>query len=601
MFKSASMKRAGWGGCLVIVGLLAAGAIEAAGPESPWPANVPAHVPPKAGEHPRLFFRKSDIPKIKDRAATPDGKAMVQRLRFLLNGSDGETMPEQENPSRASAEGAGGFAGSCPHGKGYTLWHAAGYGMLYQLTGDKKYADLGRKSVEKAFEGVRDRDNRYAWIKPYGALRGGPSLGSIALGYDLCYDGWDDGFRKKVALEIQNYNQGMNCSIEQLTIGSRHGPHSNHWGNQIGGAAMALLAIKDDPGVDEAKVKDLMAKNAECMLRQLNEGFGDGGYFNEGRGPGQIGSDTAYTIGLLAWKTAGGKDFITPRRNASMITLICVFELVAKSGGGYHYPMRGYGGGSGYGTSAFERGERPSKGWSNAGQFCKGFGASDSAYHPAILWSFNHVVEPDAAKRTYDTVSPYPQQAVLALAHWPIGIPEKNPAEALPWRALHDAYHKYFVFRNRWKDADDILVRALWGARDGPDPILVWGFGETAEWPAKFGKAKESSLHDVKPDGSGVAKADAYAMAVDFSKASGADALVVLIGVDETKPLANSRKGQTIGNKFKTESVKAGGVTYHVLTASASGQHPALKADGDALVAGGQRVTVKDGRLVLAK
>jgi len=77
---------------------------------------------------------------------------------------------------------------------------------LYQLTGDKKYAQLGRECFEKAWAGVRDSDSeaRYSWVAPGGMLRAGPTLGWYALGYDLCADGWDADFRQKVAAAIQN-------------------------------------------------------------------------------------------------------------------------------------------------------------------------------------------------------------------------------------------------------------------------------------------------------------------------------------------------------------------------------------------------------------
>ena len=73
----------------------------------------------------------------------------------------------------------------------YTFSHAAGYGLLYQLTGDKKYAQFGKQCFEKALAGVRDRDDRYSFRKPGGALRAGPTLGWYAVGYDLCCDGWE--------------------------------------------------------------------------------------------------------------------------------------------------------------------------------------------------------------------------------------------------------------------------------------------------------------------------------------------------------------------------------------------------------------------------
>src|SRR5689334_2313150 len=66
---------------------------------TPWPAPVPRFVAPAAGEHPRLFFRKSELPEIRRRAQTPEGQAIVKRLRVLLNGSDGESMPTIFNGS----------------------------------------------------------------------------------------------------------------------------------------------------------------------------------------------------------------------------------------------------------------------------------------------------------------------------------------------------------------------------------------------------------------------------------------------------------------------------------------------------------------------
>ena len=44
---------------------------------------------PQPGEHPRLFFRKADLAMIRQRADTPEGKAIVARLRETL-GADGE-------------------------------------------------------------------------------------------------------------------------------------------------------------------------------------------------------------------------------------------------------------------------------------------------------------------------------------------------------------------------------------------------------------------------------------------------------------------------------------------------------------------------------
>ena len=37
----------------------------------------------------------------------------------------------------------------------------------------------------------------------------GAILAGVAYAYDFCYDAWPEDFRKKVALEIQNYKKPL--------------------------------------------------------------------------------------------------------------------------------------------------------------------------------------------------------------------------------------------------------------------------------------------------------------------------------------------------------------------------------------------------------
>ena len=139
-----------------------------------WPSDVPGFVKPAPGEHPRLLFRKADVPALRKKAETPEGRAIIARLRHLLDGN-GETFPENVSPATKGYPGPGKYQGLYISEQGYlTIGHAAGYGLLYQLTGDKKYADLGRRAFEKYMEGVRDVDSRYSFVGPNGELRAGP-------------------------------------------------------------------------------------------------------------------------------------------------------------------------------------------------------------------------------------------------------------------------------------------------------------------------------------------------------------------------------------------------------------------------------------------
>ena len=86
--------------CLIVLALAAVtGLLAGAAPaKGPWPADVPGFVKPAPGEHPRLLFRKGDIVALKAKAATPEGKAIIARLRLTLGGN-GETFPTKFSPA----------------------------------------------------------------------------------------------------------------------------------------------------------------------------------------------------------------------------------------------------------------------------------------------------------------------------------------------------------------------------------------------------------------------------------------------------------------------------------------------------------------------
>ena len=288
--------------------------------------------------------------------------------------------------------------------------------VLYQLTGDKKYADFARQCVEKAWAGQRDADDRYSWVAPGGELRAGPSVGWYAAAYDLCYDAWDDAFRRKVALAIQNYdghgggewNKPEEITLGKMVLTPKQGPGSNHFGAVVGGCGLAVLAITGDPGADN----DLLDKYASILERQvmrhLSAGWGDGGYYKEGWGASTVGTQAGFLCFLQALKTAAGHDFLNvDRPNASSVTLVprCLMLI----GPPAVLPYRSNMGGT-YGSAEFHR-ERA--GFSHGGHFSEGFGAIADRFKPALLWTYNHVVEPDAVQRDFDTPSLYPHRPML--------------------------------------------------------------------------------------------------------------------------------------------------------------------------------------------
>lgn len=581
---------------LILLSLVSSSvAVLAQPPRGPFPAPIDGHVKLAANEHPRLFFRRNDIPELRRRAQTPEGRQIVARLRQLLGG--GEEMPTEFNPNRGKQpDGSGPFHATAPIGKAYTLWHAAGFGTLYQVTGEKKYAELARKCVDLALDGQRDRDNRYSFQQPTGALRAGPSLSAIAIAYDLCFDAWEPEYRRKIALAIQEYDGGYgnpkaNEALGKLALSPRHGPQSNHFGPQVGGAGIAVLAIYGDDGTDTAKLDRYLAGIRKNAARNLTEGFGDGGYFYEHLGPSQISSDTAFMPYLAAERTAMGLDFISPLPNAQWINLRWVMDLLPVNGKP-EFPLRHPGS---YGTGQFWKCR---DGLSRGGQFVQAFlTASDDAQRRALLWTYNHVVEPDPDSRTFDLVSPYPHRALFALVAWPIGLQELNPGEVLP-KARSDSRYHWYVFRNRWQDADDALVTLLLGGRnDGPTAPTIWAMGLQAEFPFRVSNARGEKVRSF-PDGSGVLgiplRGGRGSFAVDFSGKCGSPVLVVYVGpgIGNAAP---PRKGAN-GVVASHQVVRAEGVTFSVMTVQ-RGDPPALHADGRDALIGDVRVSF-DGEVL---
>ena len=286
----------------------------------------------------------------------------------------------------------------------------------------------------------------------------------------------------------------------------------------------------------------------ENTTQLLTRGFGDHGFYAEAHGPSHVTRDTGFLTWLQAAKIACGKDFITPDPNGQWVSLRWVMEIVPQGGRPQVLDRKSKAGG-GYGTDAFTR----TSPWSHGGQFAQGFGAVDPKYLPAMLWVYRNFVEPaelrgdlydtkvfskgwlKKGERSYDAFRS-PWHAVMSFVNWPIGIEPANPVKVMP-KAMEDRIHGYYVFRNRWKDADDIVVSALLGY--GPTdayypqsgPIYVWGYGQKFSF-GKFLSGRPGTF-EPKADGSGLVVADGKQLAVDMSGASGAGLLIASIGIGE--------------------------------------------------------------------
>jgi hypothetical protein len=583
--------------------ILAAGGVSAKDSAAEtWPTDVPGFAKPAAGEHPRLLFRKADLPALRAKAQTPEGKALVVRLRTILGGN-GEVFPEVFSAAVKGYDRGAVQDEDIDKPGAFTIGHAAGYGLLYQLTGEKKYADLGRKCFEKMMEGVRDIDDRYSFVGPNGELRAGSSWAWAGLGYDLCYDGWDPEFRKKVAktfLIVQIEQKA--ADLKKVVTSPKYGPAKNHFGGIMCGAT-AAAAIAGDPGTEGTDIwGEWMSKAYEQTRRMLTGGFGDHGFYSEGHGPSNVSGNTGLLMWLQAAKVACGKDFISSAPNGQWVTLRLVMEVLPVKGSPQWMDRKSSAGAS-YGTESI---------WRSRGQFAQGFGAVDAKYAPALLWTYRNFVEAAELKgvipekrprdfvgqgwlakgeRSFDALT-RAWVAVLAFVNWPVGVQPENPEKVMP-KAMEDRVHGYYVFRNQWKDENDVLVSALlgYGPKDAykpqAGPIYLWGLGKKYS----FGSFRSSGPAEFVPGANGgVVGTGTQCLGVDFSGASGAPALLALVGIEGPKP-----DGAVTVTPVELAGLKANIVIMQ------NGKGPEVKAEGDRIVVGGQTITWDGKKFMFGK
>ncbi len=188
-------------------------------------------IPFKDGEHPRILFRKSDIPALKKKAKTPIGRLAMETIKS-----------ESDN--------------------------AVSLGVMYQFTGDTSYAlkaiPLVRAKTKE--RGAGAFSTGHIW---------GERLAYVAFAYDLCKEAWDDEFIG----EVQHY---LNWITERLIFRPRSvsakvnwSPNSNYHAWLRGGAGIGSLALVGDKGIEPHPPRKPPAKPARLeRIKGFKPGFG---------------------------------------------------------------------------------------------------------------------------------------------------------------------------------------------------------------------------------------------------------------------------------------------------------------------------------------
>ncbi len=380
---------------------------------APWPGKVSGHVPVQPGEHPRLIFRRSDLERIKAFAENDSaGQAMMKRFWKVL-----DAKPQQQ-------------------GGKFVLWPGVAYGFAYQMTGKDEYAAKARKLVERYFYPAGGQD-----------IHHGPSMIGMALTYDLCYDGWDEEFRRKVAGELQQ-------RVLELYTGTYGGgnmgglnlaPWSNHNAIRASSYGLGALAILGDPNPDgeTLKLAEPIARQAAWEVRYfLRDGLGGGAWFMEGMFYKGMTLRRGVLQFLAVYPKVTGETINPPGYGDHMIT-------------GYFI--------EGWPGRTFPTAEK----WDGTGQDMD----VDGDPLPDLVWTmgaagvreehlpaFKYLLERSVGAEgdgTYGIEHGF--LAPFAIAGYPAKVKAQPPSKALPWFSP-DPRTGHWVFRNGYKDRNDVLM-----------------------------------------------------------------------------------------------------------------------------------------------
>jgi hypothetical protein len=196
------------------------------------PALPAGFAPAQPGEHPRILFRKSELPALREKLKTPLGQALFQRM--------GGTQEVD----------------------------AVGAALQYQLTGETKYAELAQALTRRVMAGEGGGSMRTA----YGRLPG-----KVALAYDLCYDVWTPEFRREIEAHLLDGIQ------KRFRMGGDINWHAaSNWGEKMyAGAGFVGLALWGEKGADPDQFQRLYEWSRYAMYWTNREGAGTGGYRGE--------------------------------------------------------------------------------------------------------------------------------------------------------------------------------------------------------------------------------------------------------------------------------------------------------------------------------
>jgi hypothetical protein len=359
--------------------------------------------------------------------------------------------------------------------------------FLYVLTGDRKWAEISRRHVERRISDTRWANRRLKGLALYYHGR------SVALAYDWCHGSpaWDAAFSQLVSKKL----------LEQADLIFQSGgteqnahPASNWQGIRWSIAGLCYLAT------DEPYPPENLDRAHSRVERYLVENLGrEGSGWNiEGLGYNYFplgGSVAPYAVAIQRHDPT--KDLRLA--GAARHTLWTVYAPLVKTPEGLRRPDFG----------------DDNPGANSEGAMGFAFWFSPPDLHPGLKWWYDRTVG-TLGDGTFDNAR---IGTIPSILYYPQDLPAKPPLEIPEWRALFDdsAGNGFFTWRNAYQDEDDVVAQMYVKrhgnkGHSGPDALsfriaglgTLWATGGGRYGPKTGGQdvylRGMNTLYPVDPD-----------------------------------------------------------------------------------------------------
>ena len=387
---------------------------------------VPDFTPLRDGEHPRLIFRRRDLPTLRQRMASEMGKAFAAAI----------SGPPIRHVSQVTDK--------------RTSWVAAGLGVVHQLTGSSAAAETAKRilvnEVVKKPMPLDRADIHHA-----------PRLLGAALAFDLCCDGWDKPFRAEMAEYINDamvsLYRGVSDGVAMEALVAY--PWSHHHAIRmacIGCAAIAILGEKDAAGKVMTDAPALVDQAERAVIKYLQVGLTRSGASCEAPFYKKLALANGVLQFLHAERVARGRDL-------GGVNPLLLFGDVIEADPAAEQDF-------GIGDLTVQV----------SGRWPMGFSSAPPEYLPALRWCFDRVAGP-AGKGHLDCS--YGYHAAYGLVGYPVDVRPEGPGK-LGAAMLGDTASGRYVFRSAWRDSADFLTVLDLGSMSyhGVERDRTWRAGE---------------------------------------------------------------------------------------------------------------------------